>query len=194
MAERFRDVQFLADAVAGARHYREDCAGIAFQEWMDHTVFQQNEFTPRFDSPLEAAFFAWWSAMIGEGWINRHIHLIEQQDVTIAGNHFRLDFVVGPLAPFQARLENHGLAWRPIAVELDGHTFHEKTRDQVTYRNQRDRLLQQADWRVFHISFDEMRTSPENAVGEVIGYSIQQFTALQSELYKREVGSEITCA
>jgi hypothetical protein len=59
----------------------------------------------------------------------------------------------------------------PIGVELDGHTFHEKTLEQVTYRNQRDRALQQIGWRVYHFSFAEFTKNPRESILEVVEHA-----------------------
>jgi very-short-patch-repair endonuclease len=62
----------------------------------------------------------------------------------IEGQKYCVDFVVTP------RTERKG--WIPIAVELDGHAFHERTPAQVSHRDSRDRALQRAGWKVFHLT------------------------------------------
>lgn len=116
------------------------------------------------ESPLEAAFLAWWMVVshrredIGIDW---------QQEVAANGTTYRLDFVIEPTK--YGFLE--GLIGAPdcprIAVELDGHEFHEKTKAQVTYRNRRDRELQAAGWIVLHVSGSEFNADPEKVVAEV---------------------------
>jgi very-short-patch-repair endonuclease len=54
-----------------------------------------------------------------------------------------------------------------IAIELDGHDFHERTREQVIHRNKRDRDLQADGWLVWHVSGSEFNSSPESVVREI---------------------------
>jgi very-short-patch-repair endonuclease len=117
-----------------------------------------------FDSPLEAVFWVWWNAAMrvsvlfrSEAMLHRHV------TVEAGGQRYNLDFVVA------SRKGRPG--WPLIAIELDGHAFHEKTLEQVTYRNQRDRALQQAGWRVFHFSFSEFTTDPVRSIWEVVEFA-----------------------
>ena len=61
-----------------------------------------------------------------------------------------------------------------IAVELDGHDFHEKTKAQVAYRNRRDRDLQSAGWTIFHFSGSELFREPCNCVREVMDFAARK--------------------
>ena len=85
------------------------------------------------------------------------------------GRRYRLDFVV-ILSGYDINheIESLGLRWVPFAIEVDGHGFHEKTPDQVAYRNQRDRDLMESGWTVFHFSWSEMTERPEVCVTEVV--------------------------
>ena len=55
----------------------------------------------------------------------------------------------------------------PLAVEIDGHTFHEKTLEQVTRRNRRDRDVQIAGYTVMHFSYSELVRDPMACAAEV---------------------------
>jgi len=126
----------------------------------------------RFDSPLEVMFWTWWEAAIAlDDSITDHITLVPQAEVIVSGKLFRVDFVVQPIQPEIALAPE----WVPIAVEVDGHGFHERTREQVMYRDQRDRALQSAGWRVFHFSFGEFTAKPLPSVSEVINFSRGQW-------------------
>ncbi len=116
------------------------------------------------ESPIEAVFFIWWRALEtietntrGESHPEMFgYRLWPQLEVTTSvGSRFRLDFAVEAFK---------------IAVELDGHDFHERTKDQVTYRNRRDRELQADGWTVMHISGSELLREPYRVV-----HSIYQF-------------------
>lgn len=124
------------------------------------------------DSPIEAQFAAWFAAARGRllalGLTRFALKLIPQTGVDAAGVHYRLDFALEPLDPWLAEaLKAEGLTLR-IGVELDGHDYHEKSREDVIRRNQRDRDLAAAKWRVLHFSGSELHRNPMFAVVEVL--------------------------
>lgn len=87
-----------------------------------------------------------------------HFDLVPQEPVTISGRAYRLDFRVLPADILALHeLATDRLAFLRLAVEVDGHQWHERTRQQVEYRNRRGRDLQTAGRRVFH--FGEVRSS-----------------------------------
>jgi uncharacterized protein (UPF0248 family) len=47
-----------------------------------------------------------------------------------------------------------------VAVELDGHAYHERTREQVIARNTRDLDLANDGWLVVHLSWDQVFRDP----------------------------------
>lgn len=120
------------------------------------------------DSPLEAAFAVWFDhvARVVSG---GDMYLLEQHEVIANGNNYRLDFIV-------VHFGHEGHEHTKIAVELDGHAFHEKTLEQVTRRNQRDRDLQLAGWRVMHYSFSEFVKQPLHAAIDVYGAGVNWLT------------------
>lgn len=105
------------------------------------------------ESPIEAVFWVWWKVIAWADQEVRHnvrdFDLLPQFEVTADGSRYRLDFAIEDLQ---------------IAVELDGHDFHERTPEQVTYRNVRDRKLQAAGWTVLHISGTELLRGPRATV------------------------------
>lgn len=114
------------------------------------------------ESPLEAAFVVWWVALTRTRFDG--IGLRRQVEVQAGGRSWRLD-----CQPFA--YSNGVYAALPasgnepmIAVELDGHEFHERTKEQVTLRNQRDRALLSAGWTVLHVSGSEFNANPEEVV------------------------------
>lgn len=121
------------------------------------------------ESPLEAAFLAWWMALSLHPEVNGKFLIASQRTVDIRGSKYRLDFVVRPDADGFTFQEIAGTEFEPkVCVELDGHDFHEKTKEQVEYRNLRDRDLQFDNWRVFHVSGSEFNRDPEACVSRVM--------------------------
>lgn len=128
-------------------------------------------------SPIEAIFSAWWIAITqaeqqtyGVGY---ELLAVGQHEVTVASEAvYRLDFVIWPDdADLLFDAHKRGIHYADIGVELDGHEFHERTPEQVEYRNRRDRDLQMAGWRIFHFSGREIVRDPEKCVRAVLEFS-----------------------
>lgn len=125
-----------------------------------------------FDSPLEVLFYVWWEmAATLDQRLNDEVEIYPQQEVTLGDRLYRLDFMIRPSNPILAASKH----WTPLAVEVDGHAFHERTKEQVTLRDQRDRALQVAGWKVFHFSYSEFVNNPFMCVEEVRGFAIDNF-------------------
>jgi very-short-patch-repair endonuclease len=113
---------------------------------------------PAHESPIEEVFEIWWIALRAVGSVFAG-QLDLQRQVTVPDLGYRLDFVV--------RHVTQDPAFPLVAVELDGHDFHERTKVQVRDRDARDRRLQQAGWHVFHFSGSELMADPVRCVREV---------------------------
>jgi len=126
------------------------------------------------ESPLEVAFEIWWRAaiLVGDA---PSVELVRQKEVAIDGRTYRLDFAVEPESPLQVRARAAGVAWPRVCIELDGHEFHERTKEQVAYRNQRDRDLQSDGWMVLHFSGSEMHRDPMACIRAVAVQSRKAF-------------------
>jgi hypothetical protein len=101
-----------------------------------------------------------------------HLRLRLQQEVAIDETRYRIDFRVDAVLSSSCTLPEAKQAefvrrYPKIAVELDGHQFHERTPEQVVERNSRDRDLQRAGWTVFHFSYREFDREPQRCVSEV---------------------------
>lgn len=172
----------LRSQIDQAQEWVAEEAGRSFREYMEAIVFEDDALMLCLESPLEAAFYVWWRAMSGgSNWFGRNTRLVLQHEVVLPGGRYRLDFAVMVDGEMGARARETGIPWTPIAVELDGHAFHEKTVEQVTRRNQRDRDLQSAGWMVFHISYDEMLRTGPDPVWHVFEAVYQQLFRIQRE-------------
>jgi hypothetical protein len=131
-----------------------------------HVLYRQCE------SPIEAVFAVWWVALADN--LMRHNFWEEwslhpQQEVAVGGVAYRVDFEVSPVnEEHYEPLRALGYVRPRIAIELDGHDFHERTKEQVAHRNARDRALQQAGWLILHYSGSELVRNPGRAVVQVI--------------------------
>jgi hypothetical protein len=140
--------------IRGSEFYREavDRAVSNLAQWQRDEMMS-GTFLNRCESPLEAAWRVWWhmvSLSVGRPLSGAVPHATYQCQVKADGNAYRLDVVINDWRP-------DGSLHPVLAVELDGHTYHERTPEQVAYRNARDRDLQVAGWTVLHFSYDEIR-------------------------------------
>ena len=138
----------------------------------------------KISSPLEKAFLGYWFMRwginsISEGCLTNNMRntdyvkkIIPQYKLDLAhGNYFKIDFVMICVAASKNDMHANAVAkeefeilYKPnlypkefrIAVELDGHTFHERTKEQVSERNIRDNELQKRKYFVHHISYDQL--------------------------------------
>lgn len=138
----------------------------------------------RYESPIEAIFDAWWTALKAS-FYRQDVSLVRQTEVMVDGVMYRIDFTVA-LDAHPGMYGSHVLNDYPkIAIELDGHEFHERTKEQVTYRNQRDRALQSAGWKVLHVSGSELYRDPVNCVFSVMEMVSRAFGDFWSEYWKQ---------
>jgi len=78
--------------------------------------------------------------------------LFIQPSVLIDGKLYRLDFALVPESFTMAGPTGSPISFPKIAIELDGHEFHEKTKEQASKDKARDRTLQGAGWVVLRFS------------------------------------------
>lgn len=126
---------------------------------------------PMPESEIEAAFFwAWWFT---EKYIDarlRGLVLVPQLESTLSnGRSVRFDFAVFPHVHGNVEAARTALdKGKFIVVELDGHDFHERTKEQVKERNERDRLVQQQGGRIVHYSGSEIYRGALDCVADVV--------------------------
>lgn len=115
------------------------------------------------ESPIEAMFWAWFSAAASLEPEDVYLfRLTPQHTVTLGnGKTYRFDFVV-EFGPQDTRVRSHdrGIPEPKVAIELDGHDFHERTKEQVAHRNERDRDAQADGWTILHFSGTELHRDP----------------------------------
>lgn len=186
----WRENELVKDHIRQASTEVAASAGRDFCEYLEHFALHpsRGSRSQSLDSPLEVIWLVWWDALcrvnksFGE-WFD----IEPQRQVECGGQRYRLDFVVTLDEEALSRLVSGGLSWPLIGVELDGHTFHEKTLEQVTYRNQRDRALQQAGWKIFHYSFSEMDNVAIDCLAEVLCFARMTRQSLLAEAALRRI-------
>lgn len=117
----------------------------------------------RCESPLEWAFHACWGIYKAHPPVELEWPCEFYLRPQVAVGRYRIDFQV---APCHLDDDREFTKFAPIAIELDGHEFHEKTKQQVTRRNQRDRELISAGWTVLRFSGSEFYADPFGCIGQ----------------------------
>jgi hypothetical protein len=143
-----------------------------------------------FESPLEMAFYAWWTVMTNV----RTSHMVSlrmQVPVQAGGKDYRIDIELTD-EEYDSYYAKAGveLGLRPprIAVELDGHDFHERTKEQVIYRDARDRALQAEGWTVFHVSGAALHRTPAETVWGIYGDASQVIWDFRHRVNQMQAG------
>lgn len=143
-------------------------------------------------SPIEELFLVWFKAhQRANAWCDpflEDLRLLPQQEIEIRdGKKYRLDFVISTWdGDLVHEASKFGIPSYWIAVELDGHAFHEKTKEQVALRNRRDRDLQAFGWKVFHFSGSEMYRNPIACVTEVAEYAMMAHQRLWTQVFDKK--------
>jgi len=133
------------------------------------------------DSPMEEMFHsAWDNIRVPFGLRLRYqVALISP----ITGRFYRPDFIVTPADEYLGyNMYLNGVEEPRIAIEIDGHAFHEKTREQVTYRNRRDRYLQTRGWVVLHFSGSEVFRDAKACAREVARFAAHAYFRAMEDL------------
>lgn len=151
------------------RQHRERAFGWVMSEVADQLHVALADADTDTKSPIEAIFYLWWEALTIAGCgRNMGLALHTQHETSVNDRSYFLDFKVTP-SDVDTWLEGvkMGVDFPNIGVEMDGHDFHERTKDQVAHRNERDRDLQAGGWKILHFSGTELYRDPIRVVGEV---------------------------
>ena len=84
-----------------------------------------------------------------------------QLPLTIAGKRYRVDFAFASLPSLDAKQ-------RPLAVELDGHDFHERTKEQASADRERDRALLARGIPTIRFTGSDVYRDPKGVLAEIV--------------------------
>jgi very-short-patch-repair endonuclease len=107
-------------------------------------------------SPIEQLFVMEWHYQQVEP--RYGIKLQPQKNITTDVGTFNIDFVV----------KRNGNGLLPLAIELDGHEFHEKTKAQASWDRKRERSIMRSGYLVVRFTGHEIFQDVEKCVQEVI--------------------------
>jgi very-short-patch-repair endonuclease len=154
-----QEVRGLADIVAGNWYSR------LIQEMSENNIV----------SPIEQIFYAHWHFKEH----SPHVELLSQHKI----GQYKVDFLVSPISFFvnscdgynyDSLLTNIDKDIQDYAVELDGHEFHEKTKEQVEKDKKRERFLVSKGLIVMRFSGREIYKNPFDCVNEVFEQAWEQ--------------------
>jgi hypothetical protein len=141
------------------------------------------------ESPIEAVLLVWFYALQRVNHWDDY-ELDTQREVNLSGVVRRLDFSLRWMPAGEDILPRASAAKvnsdLNIAIEVDGHDFHERTREQVINRNNRDLQLQAAGWQVFHFSGSQVHNDPEGCLDAVMGVAVKKVRNIYLAIYRAE--------
>lgn len=114
-------------------------------------------------SPIEQIFLMEWKYSKAEERFNAKIK--PREKVHTIGGKYEIDFLITS-SDNQTKLE--------LAIELDGHEFHEKTKDQVIKDKRRERAIVTSGFPVLRFSGAEIVRNVRACVEEIISYLEKQ--------------------
>lgn len=84
-------------------------------------------------------------------------------------------------------------AVRTVVVELDGHDFHDKDKQQRSYEKARDRFLLKRDFKVLHFTGSDVVADPYAVAHEVLD-ALEAYGAIGSDPYNKKNPFGLFCA
>jgi very-short-patch-repair endonuclease len=118
-------------------------------------------------SPIEQIFLMEWKFSNAETELS--VKLSPQEPVATDEGSYRLDFQVKPAT--------EGRATFVIGIELDGHEFHERTKEQVARDKKRERAIVRAGVTVLRFSGSEVFHNTRKCIAEVTDFIRKQAPA-----------------
>lgn len=103
------------------------------------------------------------------------IVVFQQYEVELSNGYARLDFAL------QGDLAHVATEWK-VAIELDGHDFHERTKEQAKRDRSRDRELTELGWRVLRFTGSEIWADARKCAEE----SVRIAWSLHKEAFGRD--------
>lgn len=144
------------------------------------------------ESPIEAVFKLWWDALYPLMDPAQSVRLYPQFGFApINERNYRADFVMWPTDLDElSRANRVGVTYNAIVLELDGHDFHERTKEQVIARNQRDRDFQEKGYRVLHFSGSEIWRDPYQVFTDVFVAASSEWSRYQAAFKAAQLSAQ----
>ena len=145
-----------------ARTYIE--AGLRYAEYAARSNAMR--WLEKCESPIERIFMAaLWALHVPTG--------IEGWQPQVEVGPYRVDFV------YTYNIEGIGVPVK-VAVELDGHEFHEKTKAQAKRDKAKDRYLQKQGYYVFRYTGSDVFADPERCIQEIHDFASDKYSEMNA--------------
>ena len=116
------------------------------------------------------------------------IQIFPQHELELEGRKYRADFMIRLTRANDYRTENAifsvGRSYLDFVLEVDGHDYHERTKEQAKRDRSRDRAMFKAGYTVWRFTASEVYNDPAGAAHEV-----QEYLSAQAKLVAQEIGS-----
>jgi very-short-patch-repair endonuclease len=139
-------------------------------EWMKRRVARDYERSVketinlhRIISPIEQIFLMEWKYSKAEERFN--VKIIPREKINTTGGTFEIDFLIKS-SDDQTKLK--------LAIELDGHEFHEKTKEQVIKDKRKERAIISSGFPILRFSGAEIVRNVRACIEEIISYLEKQ--------------------
>lgn len=119
------------------------------------------------ESPIEQMM----AAALIEAFEDDHLYINPQEEVDVGKKKYRVDFMIQP--------HYHDPRGEfKIAVECDGHDFHEKTKEQAARDKARDRSIQAKGIPVLRFTGSEIWNEPMKCANEVRSFTLDHISRI----------------
>ena len=115
-------------------------------------------------SPIEQIFLMMWKFRKIEE--EHGLQLAPQKSVRTRTGDYRVDFLITAKQSTTLRL----------AVELDGHDFHERTKEQVRRDKARERAIVAEEYTILRFSGSEVAQNPSKCIDEITELATRQLS------------------
>jgi len=149
------------------------------------------------ESPVEQLFYIEWLFRKFHNHDYEELYL-EPQHQDPSTNGFRVDFCFNFIQEVLAwpecglKLENGrmldvitAIKYPKLAIEIDGHIWHEKTKEQVIRDKKRERILIANGWTVLRFSGSEVYKNPSKCVDEMLSVTEKMREEYHDILWKK---------
>lgn len=137
------------------------------------------------ESPIEQIFLIEWNFQEIQSGTKFPYYLVPQVPVERPGGKyildFRIDFLSHAIGDFD--LPTLDAIQEPLlGIELDGHIWHEKTKQQVEHHKERERFLLSQGWALLRFAGSEIVRSPDKCVQETLSLAHKKYLEYRQAL------------
>lgn len=126
-----------------------------------------------YESPIEQIFdFTYHILLFDRGLEIPYIYIEHQYPIYTKNHNYRADFYFDTEYEFKFHYK-YEYNFK-LVIECDGHDFHEKTKEQVKYNNDRDYDLKNAGYDILHFSGSQIFNEPFKCANNTMNYILSK--------------------